>query len=387
MKKSFRDVFSDVVITILRPFLNFLMSREIKVVPSGEEISKNREPFILISNHFNTWDSFVVMKNIKKPIRFVATEIAYLDLPKKIGMGVLARTIRKRVGKSDYVATKKIFEFLKQGYSIGLFPEGDNTFSGKTLNIYKNTGKLLKKAGVDIVLVKQQGGYISQPRWADFFSKKGVVHTHTKTLITKEELATMTEAGINKKVKEALENNDYDFQREHMFDLDRKKRAEGIERLVYYCNKCNSVLTVFGKEHDILCSSCGKIGTINQYEFIEGNKYDNLVDYNKFQYSKIKEVIDSQFMFVVNLNIVNTEKLVNKSLGRHRLHYKDRVLTLSSKKSIYKFEIEKMQFPVNTMRHSFSFDYEGITYNFTDIRHQFVLYEMCRHINGSYKKK
>jgi hypothetical protein len=327
------------------------------------------------------------MKNIKKPIRFVATEIAYLDLPKKIGMGVLARTIRKRVGKSDYVATKKIFEFLKLGYAIGIFPEGDNTFSGKTLNIYKNTGKLIKKAGVDVVCCKQQGGYISQPRWADHFSKKGVVHTNTYTLLTAEEVAAMTPLQINKKIKEALANNDYDFQREKMFNLERVKRAEGIERLVYYCNNCKSVLTVFGREHDILCSKCGKIGTINEFEFIEGNKYDNLVDYNKYQYSKIEEVIDSEFMFVVQLNIVNTEKLVNRSLGRHRLHYKDKVLTLSSNKSIYKFEIEKMQFPVNTMRHSFSFDYENVTYNFTDIRHQFVLYEMCRYINGSYKKK
>ena len=387
MKKSYKDVFSDVVIFFLKPLLNFLMGRELKVIATGEVITKDREPFVLISNHFNTWDSFVVMKNIKKPIRFVATEIAYLDLPKKIGMGVLARTIRKRVGKSDYVATKKIFEFLKQGYCIGIFPEGDNTFSGKTLNIYKNTGKLLKKANVDVVLVKQRGGYISQPRWADFFSKKGQVHTHTSTIIKKEELADLTPAKINKIIKDGIANNDYEFQKEHMIDLDRKNRAEGIERLVYCCSNCNSVLTVFGKEHDMICSKCGKIGHINKYEFIEGNKFDNLVDYNKFQYSKIEEVIDSEFMFVVNLNIVNTDRLVNNSLGRYRLHYKDKTLTLSGKKSTYKFDIMKMQYPVNTMRHSFSFDYEGVTYNFTDIRHQFVLYEMCRYLNGSYKKK
>ncbi len=386
MEKTFKDRFSDIVIFILRPFLNFLMGRELKVVASGDVIKNDRDPFILISNHFNTWDSFVVMKNIKKNIRFVATEIAYLDLPKKIGMGILARTIRKRVGKTDMAATRKIFDYLKQGYAIGLFPEGDNTFSGKSLNIYKNTGRLLKTAAVDVVLVKQRGGYISQPRWADYFSKKGEVHTHTSTLITKEELENLTPTQINKIVKDALSNNDYDFQREMMIPLERKNRAEGIERLVYYCNNCNSVLTVFGKEHDIICSKCGDIGHINEFEFIEGNKFDNLVDYNKFQYSKIEEVINSEFMFVVNLNIVDNKRLVNKSLGTHRLHYKDKKLTLSGKKSIITFDILKMKYPVNTMRHSFSFDYDGITYNFTDIRHQFVLYEMCRYINGSYKK-
>lgn len=385
MKKSFKDKFSDVVVTMVRPLITFLMSRELKVIATGDVIPKDREPFVLISNHFNTWDSFVVMKNVKKHIRFVATEIAYLDFSKKIGMGVLARTIKKRVGKTDYVATKQIFEFLKQGYAIGLFPEGDNTFYGKTLKIYNSTGKLLKKAGVDVILCKQQGGYISQPRWADHFSKKGVVHTHTETLITKEELKELTPGKINTIVRNALANNDYDFQREHMYNLERKNRAEGIERLVYYCNNCGSVLTVFGREHDIFCSKCGKIGTINEFEFIEGNAFDNLVDYNKFQYKHIEEVIDSEFMFIVNFNEVDTKKLVNIKYGRHKLHYKNRVITLSSNKSIYKFEIEKMQFPVNTMRHSFSFDYEGKTYNFTEIRNQYVLYEMCRYINGSYK--
>lgn len=387
MKKSVKDIFSDIMITLLRPVITLIMNREIRVVASGDVIKRKREPFILISNHFGTWDSFVIMKKIKKPIRFVATEIAYLDLPKKIGMSIIARTIRKRVGKNDYAATKQIFSFIKQGYAIGIFPEGDNTFSGKTLNIYQNTGKLFKKAGVDIVLCKQRGGYISQPRWADNFSKKGVVYTHTSTLITKEELMHMSELEINAKVKEGLDNNDYDFQRERMFNMDRKNRAEGIERLVYYCTNCSGVLTVFGKGHDMYCSKCGKIGHINEYEFIEGNKFDNLVEYNQFQYSKIEEVIDSEFMFVVNLNIVNTEKLVNNSLGIHRLHYKNKQITLSSRDSIHKFDIEKMQYPVNTMRHSFSFDYEYITYNFTDIRHQFVLYEMCRYLNGSYKKK
>lgn len=387
MKRTFGESVSDVLLAIIRPIVTLLLKRELTVVHTGDVIPRKTEPFIVISNHFNTWDAFVLSKNIKKPIRFVVTEIAYLDLPKKIGMKFIAKTIRKRVGKSDIQAIRKIYEYLNKGYSIGIFPEGDNTFSGTTTGIYENTGRLFKKTGVDIILCKQQGGYISQPRWADYFSSKGVVHTHTSTLIKKEELEKLSPKQISAIVEEALENNDYDFQREHMYNLNRKKRAEGIERFAYVCSNCNSVLTVFGKGHEILCSNCGKIGEINEYEFIEGNKFDNLVDYNQFQYSHMEEVINSEFMFVVNLNIVNTSKLINRSFGRHRLHYKDKVITLSSNHSIHKFELEKIKYPVNTLRHSFSFDYEDVTYNFTDIRHQFVLYEMCRYINGTYKRK
>ncbi len=170
-----------------------------------------------------------------------------------------------------------------------------------------------------------------------------------------------------------------------MYDFNRKNRAEGIERLVYYCNKCGSVLSVYGEGHDIKCTKCGVIGTINNYEFIEGNEFDNLVDYNHFQYQHIEEVINSEFSFTVTKNIVNTEKLKNKSLGTYTVNYKNKQITVNNKDQEVIFDLSKIKYPVNTMRHSFSFDYEDVTYNFTDIRHQFVIFEMCRFLNGSYK--
>ncbi len=386
MSERFKDGFANVAVAIARPIVNFLMKREIKVVATGEKITKKRDPFIMISNHFNTWDSFVVMQNIKYPIRFVATQIAFLDKGKKFGMGVLARAIPKRVGKLDMVATRKMFNYLEKGYAIALFPEGDNTFYGETLDIFESTGKLLKKANVDVILVKQKGGYLTQPRWADYFSKKGVTYTETKLFLKKEDLKKHTASEINQMVEKALYHNDYDFQKEHMIPFVRPKRAEGIERLVYYCNVCGGIMTVYGKDDDIYCEKCGQIGHINQYELIEGNALDNLVDYTKLQYRHIDEVIQSTFSFDVTLNLVDTKKIKNHKIGDFKLSYENQTLTLKNDKETYTFDMKKIKSPVNTMRNSFSFDYDHQTFNFTNIRHQFVLYEMLRYLNGSYKK-
>ncbi|MBU0996435.1 MAG: 1-acyl-sn-glycerol-3-phosphate acyltransferase [Firmicutes bacterium] len=385
MKEKFKEKFADIAVSIARPIINLLMKREIIVKASGDVIHKNREPFIMISNHFNTWDSFVVMRNIHYPIRFVATEIAFLDKGKNFGMSVLARAIPKRVGKVDIVATRKIFHYLKNGYAIGLFPEGDNTFYGETLEIYENTGKLLKKANVDILLVKQQGGYLSQPRWADYFSKKGLTYTDTRLLITKEELAKYSVSEVNDLVRKALYNNDYDFQKKMMIPYQRIKRAEGIERLLYFCNKCGSILSVHGEGDDIICDHCGKIGHINQYELIEGNPLDNLVDYAKLQYTHMDEIIKSKFEFEVTLNKPDLAKRSIGTLGTYILSYENQTLTLTNLKNKYVFDMTQITSPVNTMRNSFSFDYQGETWNFTEIRHQFVLFEMLRYLNGSYK--
>ena len=98
MKRSFGDWFSDTFILLFRPIITLFLKREITVESEGLRIPRKHKPFILISNHFNTWDSFVVMNIIKKPVRFIATEIAYLDAAKKYSMSILARTIKKRVG-------------------------------------------------------------------------------------------------------------------------------------------------------------------------------------------------------------------------------------------------------------------------------------------------
>lgn len=385
MKVPLKERLADFIVSLIRPFIVLIMEREIKVQHEGLEIPKDREPFFLISNHFNTWDSFAIMKKNKKKTRFVATEVAYYDLSKRLPMQLLARTIRKKVGMVDFTATREIFKYLKMGYAIGVFPEGDNTFYGETIDIYENTGRLLKKAGVDVIITKQEMGYISQPRWADYFAKRGKLFTYTKVLLTKDEVKELSAEEITEIVREALYVNDYDVQRKRMIEFNRKNRAEGIERVLYYCNKCGGVKTLSGKGHDIECSTCGTIATINSFEFLENNTFDNLVDYNHFQYEHIDEVITSEFDFNITLNEVNRPKFKNMKKGKFLVSYKDKTLRLHNKKATYTFDMTKMKHQVCTMRHSFTFDYEGITYNFTDIRHQFMLFEMLRKINGSYK--
>ena len=55
MFEGLKDGFSNVFVKIARPVINILMSREIKVQAEGLKITPKHDPFIMISNHFNTW--------------------------------------------------------------------------------------------------------------------------------------------------------------------------------------------------------------------------------------------------------------------------------------------------------------------------------------------
>lgn len=359
------------------------LKKEINVVSNGESITKDREPFILISNKLTDWDSIIVMQNIDYDVKFVSTELSFLDKSKKMGNNYITDIKYKKSGEVDRESINNILEHLKNGTSIGIFPERDKTFLGDTQSICENSGKLIKEAGVDVILVKQSGGYLSQPRWADTYAQMGFVVTNTETLITKKELEDLTPKMINNLITEGIHNNEYDFQKLSMLKFERENRAEGIERVVYYCNNCNSSMTVFGKGDDIYCSKCGKIGHFNEYEFIDGNEFDNLVDYNKYQYSFIEDVISSEFVFVATLSIIDPKVSKNELVGEYKVRYKDKLLIFTNKDSKYTFEFKKINNPINTMNDNFSFDYGKETYNLSNLRHQFVLFEMCRYINNN----
>jgi len=378
--------FSKKFIFMAKPIIKMMLKKEINVVANGDTITKDREPFILISNHLNTWDTLIVMKNIDYDVKFVTTEMVFLDKSNKLGNHLIDEGINKKPGKVDIEATKKILEYIKKGYAIGIFPEEDKTFYGETISISEYSGLLIKKANIDVVLVKQSGGYLSQPRWADNFAKMGFVITNTETLITKKELKNLTPAIISKMIEKAIYNNEYEFQRDSMIKFDRDNRAEGIERVLYYCNSCYSTMTVFGKDNEIYCSKCGKIGHINEFEFIVGNEFDNLVDYNKYQYSFIEKVISSEFVFVTSLNKIDLDNYKSIMLGQYKVRYKDKALLFTDKDTTYTFELEKIKNPSNTMRDNFSFDYGKNTYNLSNLRHQFVLFEMCRFLKENSKK-
>lgn len=381
MKIRFKERMADVFISLTKPIINIIASREFNIISTGETINKNREPFILVSNHFNAWDSFIVMKNIHYNIRFLANQIVFKEDSPKNKMGFLARFFLKKIGTLKVDELEKAFEYLEQGYAIGMFPEGATTFHGASLKVKKETGDFIKKANVDVIAVKQSGGYLSHPRWANHFAKCGVIHTETSVIIKKEDLAALTPLKINKIILKAIKNNDYDFQKEHMIKLQRENRAEGIERVLYFCNKCNSPMTVFGNKDNIYCSKCGEIGHINTYELIEGNQFDNLVDYYQYQYTQIEKVVLSEFIFFATLNIVNIDSLTCIRVGHYKVKYSNKTLYFTDRLSTYTFEFDKMTFPVMTLNNCFRFDYGDETYNISDFLHPVVLYEMCRYFN------
>lgn len=107
-----------------------------------DTLSALKPPYIILSNHVNTFDPILISVSYPVPIHWVAGDILYRNT-------VLRFLMRKLVGAG------------------GLFPEGQRTGAGKNLSLFEATLKLVKLLKVPAASCILEGGCQTLPRWSN----------------------------------------------------------------------------------------------------------------------------------------------------------------------------------------------------------------------------
>lgn len=286
MKKSkVKEIVHAVLLNIIRPIAWIWMKFDMKTrkTAHGEFKFSRREPYVIVSNHTFLFDVVHVPMPLWKIPYIVASENLYTKQPTKFLLTHVARTIAKSKGSSDVRTVRGLIGAVKRGYPILIFPEGDTTFYGETNYIEEATFKLIKKLNVDVVTANVKGGYLSRPRWARVKRRNRKAFLDYQIAIKKEDLKKMSVKEVSLKIQKELYNNDYVFQREHMIKHPSRALAEGIEDVLYICPKCHAINSFESEKHQFRCKECETEGYMDDYGFLHGFAYDNLVDWNHFQ--------------------------------------------------------------------------------------------------------
>ena len=209
---------------VLKPFLRR------KFGYRYDDLSKIEGPYLLLANHNTEFDPMFVGLATKKQLFFVASEHI---MRKGFGTWFLTRyfhPIIHRKGKDGAKSVFSILKTLRSGSSVALFAEGNRSFDGVTGPIAEATGKMAKAAGVPVVTFRFEGGFLTQPRFSTNV-RKGRMYGRLVHVYTKEELAAMSEADINKAIAADLHEDAYEAQaRERIaYKGKKKKYAYGLE--------------------------------------------------------------------------------------------------------------------------------------------------------------
>ena len=308
----------------------------------------SKTPCVLLYNHVTGFDQFFVAISFGRPVYFVATEDIFSNgfISKLLRFLVAPIPIRKHT--VDLKAMKNILQIVKEGKSIALAPEGNRTYSGRTVHMKDSVASLCKKLKLDIVLYKIEGGYGTQPRWSDSV-RKGRMHCHVSKVLKPEDYADMSEEDLYALIKEEL----YTDEATDTTRFIGSKRAEYLERAMYVCPDCG-FSTFESKGNKIKCLKCDKTIVYNEDTSLSGEGYD-------FPYRFVADWYDYQNEYVNSVDLRTfTDKAVYEdevSLYRVIVYKKKELLEKNVKLSLYgdRIVVKGPAFGEKTL------DFKGIT--------------------------
>ena len=325
---------------------------------------KQKEPFFLISNHASLNDPLYVGMNIKYYPYPVASNILYTHPVMKFALNKIVKSIPKRKGQSDIQTIRLILNaFQKDKRGIMIFPEGNSSFFGEqTPTDYKATAKIVKKISHDLVMAKIDGGFFSSPRWG-LKRRRPEFHIHYYTLHKKEEINQMSLEEIAKSIESAIQYNDYEWNRDKHIKYRSSKKAVGLEQYIYACPKCGQLQTLHTHKNDIHCTSCGKIAHFNDYHYLEGLPFDNLIEWDHMQKDLLKkQPLDRVFESSGFFYLIDLVKGKRQSLGKVNIVLNQKQMVLNSSTIQKPFEIDKIHGLTLTQKNVLSFDYGDESY-------------------------
>lgn len=294
--------------TVKKPnaFLFYIVGLMVKLYNRyilGQSIDKSaimgiKPPYLVVANH-SCWLDYMITAVSMYPVRmnYVA---AYNFFRNRILSKVfhLMGAISKYQFTNDLVAVKEMKSVTRRGGVVAIFPNGCLSNEGRPGG-YAVFGiaKLIKFLDVPVIAIQTNGGYLTRPRWTKH-ARYGKLETTVKPILTASDIHELTESEIYKKVIEAIQFDDYQWQREKRIRYKSRKPAEGLEYVLYKCPKCEGEFTLCSEGNRFFCTSCGNAVRMNQQLFFEPENenavyFDGIDKWYDFQKEHLEKEIES----------------------------------------------------------------------------------------------
>ena len=250
-------------------------------------------------------------------------------------LGVIAKFLYQ----PDLQATRQIFQVLKFGGSIMIFPEGIQSTSGSMHPINPATINLLYKLKLPVILVKSKGAYFSRTRYSTDKKHGKMTYSYSK-LFDETDYEKYSKTELYNKFLQEFNYNEFEESKQNKVAFRGKKpNIYGLNNIIYKCPHCKSEYTFSTSGDTMSCSSCGfKVGMNEFYDIYAIEKdlpFENIDKWYKWQRKEIRKQVKSDDFILttkVKYNVINTKKLSN---DYSLMTIGEGVLTLTNKGLVY----------------------------------------------------
>lgn len=363
-------------VRLIRSTLGKYITRKYNVKVLNNITNNIAAPYIVLANHTNFWDPVFVATYCKEPIHFVTSDEYFRNGILNFFFRLLG-AIPKTKFLSDVETVKNIIKIKNLNGIIGIFPEGQRNWDGKTSKILFATAKLIKNLKIPVVIAVMKGAYLSYPRWAKK-PRYGEISISYNLLLNKEQIIKMSVEEIYTQLSSSLDFDEYEFQSKNMIEYNGNNLAENLELLLYKCPHCNSIGKMRSNKNNFKCLSCGYEVLYNKYGYFEANReklyFSNLKDWCIWQDDELYKLIALKFtqkssdILISDKNVLLFKGIRLKPLKKFRIGeiklFIDKLVFTSLRGENISFEFSKI-FGLNVQHNDrFEFYYENILYRF-----------------------
>ena len=258
-----------------------------------KDVEKVEHPSIVLANHGAFIDFAYAGTLLKKdaPNFIVARMYFYRRI-----LGNILRSVGcfpKSMFTTDTESAMNCIRVIKRGGVLAMMPEARLSTVGRFEDIQPSTFDFIKKMGVPVYVINIRGDYLAKPKWGRGIRRGSLVEAKLSPLFTKEDLASLTVAEIEKKTIDALYYDELEWLKTRpQVRYKSKRMAEGLENILTRCPECGGRYTLRAKGSELWCEKCSLRTRLDQrYLFDSSFRFESFVEWYDWQKEKMREEI------------------------------------------------------------------------------------------------
>ena len=254
-----------------------------------------KPPYMLLSNHMHFIDfELAAMATWPHPVSNVVSIDGYVV---KFFLLEWIGAIATRKFTTDLHLVKSIRKVLQRGDILAMYPEARYSPCGTTAFLPDSLGKLIRMNKVPVVAVVHHGNHLYAPFWNFRNKRKVPFHTVFTQILTAEQAKTMSVDEINATLHQALQYDDYRYQKEQGIRITEPYRAEGLHKVLYQCPHCKEEFSMDSKGAELFCTACGQRWVWQEDGYLKATEgeteFDHIPDWFAWERQQVKEQIEN----------------------------------------------------------------------------------------------
>jgi len=188
-------------------------------------------------------------------------------------------------------------------------------------------GKLIKMNRVPVVVMLHHGNYLHTPFWNYRKPRKVPLHTTLTQILTAEDVQKMSADEINAAVRQALEYDEYKYQKDAGILITEPYRAEGLHKVLYQCPACKTEHKMGSQGAELFCTECGKRWTLlenGELQALTGDtEFSHVPSWYEWQRSEVRRQLEAgEYRFEDEVEVYSLPRCMRfESLGKAKLKH------------------------------------------------------------------